>query len=194
MEALTENGWETWPSLPTKINSHCMVNINSTTVMVIGGIQGKNAAGKTFLLDISQDNKNWIEGPELHLSRKTHSCGKIKKSKDSDKFRIIVVGGVFESMKDDSTAMNSVEILNEDNKWQVGPNLSIGVRSSLLVEKPDGGVLLVGGITDHQEKIDTIFQLSHADDEAWTQLPQKLKRGRDCHVAFLIPDEITSCR
>ncbi len=39
-EMLTEEGWESnIPSLPVTIFGHCMVTVNSTTVMVIGGYQ-----------------------------------------------------------------------------------------------------------------------------------------------------------
>lgn len=41
-EALTPNGWKTLPpSLPVNIHMHCSVFVNSTTLMVIGGIQMK---------------------------------------------------------------------------------------------------------------------------------------------------------
>ena len=45
-EMLTEEGWESnIPSLPVTISGHCMVTVNSTTVMVIEGNQ--NYPGKT---------------------------------------------------------------------------------------------------------------------------------------------------
>jgi hypothetical protein len=49
-ELLTEGGWESKiPSLPFTINGHCMVTVNSTTVLVIGGQQNdKDLFGKTF--------------------------------------------------------------------------------------------------------------------------------------------------
>ena len=40
VEILTKNGWKTnVPVLPVKVDLHCMVQLNSTTVMLIGGIQ-----------------------------------------------------------------------------------------------------------------------------------------------------------
>ncbi len=48
-EMLTEEGWESnIPSLPVTISGHCMVTVNSTTVMVIGGVQNNQYSGKTF--------------------------------------------------------------------------------------------------------------------------------------------------
>jgi hypothetical protein len=49
VEILTEDGWQsTTPSLPVTIAGHCMVTINSTTVIVIGGWQNSDLSGKTF--------------------------------------------------------------------------------------------------------------------------------------------------
>ncbi len=50
-EMLTEEGWESnIPSLPVTIYGHCMVTVNSTTVMVIGGLQNApmQNSGKLF--------------------------------------------------------------------------------------------------------------------------------------------------
>jgi hypothetical protein len=46
-EMLTEKGWESnIPSLPVTIRTHCMVTVNSTTVMAIGGYQNSQISGK----------------------------------------------------------------------------------------------------------------------------------------------------
>jgi hypothetical protein len=48
-EMLTEEGWESnIPSLPVTIAGHCIVTVNSTTVMVIAGDQNGYYSGKTF--------------------------------------------------------------------------------------------------------------------------------------------------
>ncbi len=45
-EMLTEEGWESnIPSLQVTIVAHCMVTVNSTTVMVIGGYQNGQISG-----------------------------------------------------------------------------------------------------------------------------------------------------
>ncbi len=55
-EILTENGWEEFsPSLPVTIYLHCMVLLNSTTAMVVGGNQNSSVSANTFL--ISDDKK-----------------------------------------------------------------------------------------------------------------------------------------
>ena len=74
-ELLTEEGWErNIPSLPVIIQAHCMVTVNSTTVMVISGGQNQLYSGKTFYFTVGEES--WNEGPELNLYRNGHSCGK----------------------------------------------------------------------------------------------------------------------
>jgi hypothetical protein len=55
-EILTDNGWEVFsPSLPVTVYLHCMVLLNSTTAMMVGGIQNGAVSAKTYL--ISDDKK-----------------------------------------------------------------------------------------------------------------------------------------
>jgi hypothetical protein len=80
LEMLTEEGWESdIPSLPVTIRAHCMVTVNSTTVMVIGGWQNSQYSGKTFYFTFGEES--WTEGPELKNKRGFHSCGKIRRNK-----------------------------------------------------------------------------------------------------------------
>ncbi len=92
-EMLTEEGWESnIPSLPVTIAGHCMVTVNSTTVMVIGGRQNGLISGKTFYFTSGEES--WTEGPELKNKREGHSCGKIRRNKESQEMSIIVAGGL----------------------------------------------------------------------------------------------------
>jgi hypothetical protein len=55
-EVLTESGWQlTIPSLPVNVYHHCMVLLNSTAAMVIGGIQNSVISPKTYI--ISNDKR-----------------------------------------------------------------------------------------------------------------------------------------
>jgi hypothetical protein len=52
-EILTEEGWKSnIPSLTVKIYGHCMVTVNSTTVMVIGGLQKGDYSEKNIFLHL----------------------------------------------------------------------------------------------------------------------------------------------
>jgi hypothetical protein len=85
---LTEEGWESKvPSLPVTIYSHCMVTVNLTTVMVIGGQQNdQDLSGKTFYLTFGE--KSWTKGPALKYKREKHSCGRIRRNNKSQEMSI----------------------------------------------------------------------------------------------------------
>jgi hypothetical protein len=188
-EMLTEEGWESnIPSLPVTVNAHCMVTVNSTTVMVIGGVQNGQRSGKTFYFTFGKGS--WTGGPELKNKRTTHSCGRIRRNKESQKMSIIVAGG-----GDDSNYLSSVEILDEDShEWQTGPKLLFGIDESQMVEDQTGGVVLIGGLTSDDDNLDTLYQLPHGGQDAvWTKIDKKMKTERNSHSAFLIPDNIADC-
>ncbi len=188
-EMLTEEGWESIiPSLPVTIRNHCMVTVNSTTVMAIGGYQNNQYSGKTFFFTFGEES--WTEGPELKNNRVGHSCGKIRRNKESQEMSIIVAGGF-----DGSSYLSSVEILDEDsNEWQTGPELPFGISSSQMVEDQNGGVVLIGGGASDGDKLDALYNLPHGGQDAvWTEMEQKMKTGRSAHTAFLVPDNIVVC-
>ncbi len=187
-EMLTKEGWESnIPSLPVTVWAHCMVTVNSTTVMVIGGDQNGQDSGKTFYFTFGDES--WTEGPELKNRRWNHSCGKIRRNKDSQEMSIIVAGGF------DKSYLSSVEILDEgSSKWQTGPELPFGIDSSEMVEDQNGGVVLIGGYSPSVYNLDFLYQLPHGGQDAvWTKMQQKMKTGRYKHTAFLVPDNIVDC-
>jgi N-acetylneuraminic acid mutarotase len=189
-EILTAQGWQAKvPSLPATFGYHCMVEVNSTTVLLIGGIQNGARSRKTFYLR-TQD-QSWTAGPELKTARNIHSCGRIKKDNASQGTSIIVVGG----FADGFTYLTSVEILDEgSNAWRSGPELPIAVDFSQMVNDPNAGVVLVAGYSPNWGYLTTLWQLPHGGNDAvWKQMVQKLKIPRYRHTAFLVPDSITSC-
>ncbi len=165
-----------------------MVTVNSTTVMVIGGIQIKHEwSGKTFYFTFGAES--WTEGPKLKNKRVNPSCGKIRRNKESQVMSIIVAGGYYGSY------LSSVEILDEgSNEWQTGPKLPFGITYSQMVEDQNGGVVLIGGYSTSVGKLDTLYKLPHAGRNAvWTKMEQKMKTERYYHTAFLVPDNIVEC-
>jgi N-acetylneuraminic acid mutarotase len=188
-EMLTEEGWDrNLPALPVTVYGHCMVTVNSTTVMVIGGYQNGLISGKTFYFTFGEES--WTEGPELKNRRGYHSCGKIRRNKESQEMSIIVAGGW-----DGSSYLSSVEILDEgSNEWQTVPELPFGIGYSQMIEDQNGGVVLIGGESSSVGSLDTLFQLPHGgQDGVWTKMEQKMKTGRSAHTAFLVPDNIVDC-
>jgi hypothetical protein len=189
VEMLTEEGWESnIPSLPVTIYNHCLVTVSATTVMVIGGFQNVQISRKTFYFTFGEES--WTEGPELKNKRILHSCGKIRKNKESQEMSFIVAGGWFGASR-----LSSVEILDEDsNEWQTGPKLPFGFEHSQMVEDQNGGVVLIGGQSSSGVNLDTLYQLPHGGQDAvWTKMEQKMKTARNDHTAFMVPDNIVNC-
>ncbi len=189
-EMLTEEGWDSnIPPLPVTIYGHCMVAVNSTTVMAIGGWQNNQYSGKTFYFTFGEES--WTEGPELKNKRESQSCGKIRRNKESQEMSVIVAGGYYGG----SSYLSSVEILDEgSNEWQTGPDLPFGIDDSQMVEDQNGGVVLIGGWLTSVDALDTLYQLPHGGQDAvWTKMEQKMKTGRRRHTAFLVPDNSVDC-
>ncbi len=188
-EMLTDMGWERKiPPLPVSIYAHCMVAVNSSTVMVIGGVQSSQYSGKSYYFTFGQTS--WTKGPELKHKRYLHSCGRIKRDKDSQETSTIVAGGW-----DESSNLSSVEILDEGSiEWRSGPELPFGIDNSQMVEDQKGGVVLIGGYSPANPNLDTLYQLPHAGKDAlWTKVEQNFKTGRKGHTAFFVPDTISVC-
>ena len=75
---------------------------------------------------------------------------------------IIVVGGGT-SRWGGVIYLSSTEILNENmNGWMEGPKLPFGIKDAQIVEEPGGGVILVGGDSQENHALNTLFKLSHA--------------------------------
>jgi hypothetical protein len=100
------------------VSRHCMVLFNETKIIIIGGEQrnGTFATGNTFLFDLKNKEKGWKKGPELKISRLSHSCGKIRTTQDDDKFSIIVVGGFQVWFSDFSTLFPKGKTISEIRK------------------------------------------------------------------------------
>jgi hypothetical protein len=156
--------------------------------MAIGGIQNGQYSGKTFYFTFGEES--WTEGPELKNKRAGHSCGKIRRNKESQDCFIIVAGG-----NDGFSFLSSVEILDEgSNEWQTGTELPFGINYSQMVEDQNGGVILIGGRSNSVDNLDTLYQFSHGGQDAvWTKMEQKMKTGRLYHTAFLVPDNSVDC-
>jgi hypothetical protein len=191
VNVLMDHGWERIQSdLPEGLDHHCMVRMNSTSVISIGGYNGtgRSSMSNTFVLK-SWDHP-WASGPSLKYARNSHSCARIRKNiKSLPEFSIIVAGGV------DTNLLSSVEILDDGaSLWRAGPDLPVGIRGAAMVEDPLGGVILIGGESSANKFLDSLYRLSHAGDEAgWIRLSQKLSTGRHSHTAIMVPDSIVDC-
>jgi hypothetical protein len=102
------------PDLPLEVAAHCLVSLNDTTVILIGGKQQSGIFSKATWF-YHTDHKTWTDGPSLTIGRSYHSCALFKSPQHGHTDTVIVTGG--------SNAKNlaSTEMLNLDsNYWQLG--------------------------------------------------------------------------
>ena len=66
------------PALPNNLNRHCLVSINSSSLMAIGGRQNENSVAATLILH--DGSTSWISGPSLNTARYFHGCARIRLS------------------------------------------------------------------------------------------------------------------
>ncbi len=110
-EILTKDGGKKIePDMPFGIEDHCMVLINSTTAMIIGGraltVQSSN---HTYFYHF--DTNIWRRGPDLMFPRNKLFCGMVKKSKESDEVVINYIVYVKASWEASSWAHNTFHLL-----------------------------------------------------------------------------------
>jgi hypothetical protein len=192
---LNGDGWQPLPDMPVKLRSPCVVTIaikslNFVGFMIVGGQNDKLEAVKDTFLFLF-DKKTWVRQKALLIEARTSfSCGRISTNSSSKEMTTIAVGG----HTGDGKSLSTTEILDDSaNHWRPGPELPVGIESGAMVQDWKGGVILVGGFSEHAA-IDTLWRLSDVGpDAAWMRLKQKLKTPRFGHVAFYIPDSLTSC-
>jgi hypothetical protein len=158
-ESFNGEFWEeVLPNLSVSLHGQCVLLLNSTTVMVIGGAvqRGSEYSKATYLYNT--EHKEWRVGPALKTARAYHGCGRIRKSSESHEFTAIVVGGTNIGAW---SALKSVEIL-DGNRWVPGPDLPYATAGTTLIEDPTGGVINVGGWTESAHHVDEMFRLPHA--------------------------------
>ena len=183
---------EMFANYPEVIHGHCLVKVDSTLLMSIGGVNTgyyPDSTANTYFFNIL-DNK-WTPGPQLRIPRVHHSCGIMnwKNLETGIPEKVVVVAG---GADQSSSRLNSVELLFLDDVlsgWTTGPNLPKTAEASTMVEFQDG-VILIGGLGEVDGN--HMYQLS-SPTGTWTEMNQTLKQKRYWHVSFLVPDEMVSC-
>lgn len=189
-DLLTADGkWRnTHIDLPIAVAYHCMVLINKSIPMVIGGQpEPFKSTRKTFILSVTENI--WKKGPELLSPRRFHFCSSININNCSAAETIIVAGGKNDSYE---MALSTVEILEHGwTGWRLGPELPHPLYGATMVRHPNGGVVIIGG-NSLKRYSDVLYYLPNAGPgEKWQKLQQTLTHARDFHVSVLVPDDIT---
>jgi len=116
-EVLTDAGWEiTGPYLPSDFYLSCMISINRTSILVIGGQSDLDVLTNSTYIFNSVNNR-WVVGPSLNSKRRYFGCGKIRQDEESDNKLFLVAGGSTE----DPSAAYTVELLGDvTDSWYNG--------------------------------------------------------------------------
>jgi hypothetical protein len=95
------NGTRPGPDLPLELQRHCLVAINATSVLLIGGYTIAGQFSKeTYFYSI--EDQVWTAGPPLMTGRYFHSCALFN---HDNQMTVIVTGGI------DSTVLRTSELL-----------------------------------------------------------------------------------
>ena len=104
---------EKGPDLPFAVSCHCMVQVDSETIYLIGGFQNGEKSNKTWIIN-PKKNFQIREGPTMLETRIGHACTTMKVN---NKVFIIVVGNA------DNRQCRTIEILDTtlpSNNWKFG--------------------------------------------------------------------------
>ena len=110
------------PELPFKIDGHCMVQVCSNTIYIIGGIQDGKKSTHTWIVDPT-NNFNIKSGPPLNRARLGHSCNKMKLN---GKYFLVVAGGLQEKEMNTNCSVELLDTTSPDKGWILGTYL-VGV-------------------------------------------------------------------
>ena len=110
-------GAEKGPTLPFVISFHCLIKVNASQILIVGGKQNGTTSKNTWKITLSGEKISMVEkGPTLNVERRLMACGKMRDLQGN--WRLVVAGG-----KDAyGVSLNSTEILNSpfDAVWKNG--------------------------------------------------------------------------
>jgi hypothetical protein len=205
------------PDLPFEVSAHCLVLLNDTTALLIGG-QYPNTTSSKATSYFNFEDKIWTVGPSLMTGRYIHSCALFKSPQYGNTDTVIVTGGHNEL----DNASTSTEILNfysNNPSWTsgiiicnyyiqitvsnsivtyilwycvfAGSNVPEATKKSKMVPTPDGtGVVLIGGTFTRQD----LYELKCSSSSCnWSLMEQRLSVERFYHNAFYVPDGFAVC-
>ena len=111
----------TGPSMPLAMRFHCAVKLNTTTVLIIGGMvewNGSSRKRSTYFYNV--DAKSFTPGPLLMEGRSEHACSIL----DTGAERLVVVtGGRVDGNEESSwNLLDSTEVmdLKQPTIWKTG--------------------------------------------------------------------------
>ena len=147
------------PDLPEKMAYHCILSVNHTHVMLVGGIYFSETinntidSNRTYMIDITNEY-GWVPLEDMKSKRHGSGCHMV----ETEEFgkEIVVAGG---------SGLKSTEIFSLTNEtWREGPPLPNYVTYTSYVD-PAEEFLLVGGLGKESVQYDEMFKLDTSTEE-----------------------------
>ena len=116
------------PDMPMPLDNHCLVKINATTAMLIGGyvFKTRSHVNNTYFYDIP--TRTWSEGPGINVVRTHAACGIVRDSEDGT-LMVVVAGG--RNFFGNAPEIASTELwIQGANEWLIGEDLPGELRSA----------------------------------------------------------------
>ncbi len=210
------------PYLSTKVKHHCMIQINSSMVILIGG-NTRNSLRDSGTAFFRVGGDTWhnawiaqnITGPRLSYGRSQHVCGIMidptysppdganSTNSEGEGQLIVVAGGEGDIRGNGTTEFLKLGIIDA---WILGPEVPLKISGAAGIVTPDKDkFLMIGGHTSKSEvgkweteDLATIFILefiwidSNSGAWEWSKLEQELKAASSGHSAFLLPADFDS--
>ncbi len=82
--------------LPYPVCSHCMIKLNDSSAILIGGTMG-GVHDTTLIYSYTEDS--WFPGPKLNYPRSGHACGIIRDSTLVSNKMLVVAGSKYTYVK-----------------------------------------------------------------------------------------------
>jgi len=159
VESFDGTDWEQekLSELPNGVWEHCLVKINSTTLLLVGGSEttgGLNAPVSATHFDDLNENQ-WIPGPALNVARAGAGCGILNwmNPQTNQIEKIVVAAGGYKSS---TTELLYVDRIG-DYSWNMGPSFPTANGFPSMVEFQNS-VILIGGGYPHGSK--DLYQLT----------------------------------
>ena len=175
------------PDLPTPMDHHCSIRVNTTHIFVSGGLNGVDDLRTAYLLNWL--TRKWTPLPDMTYPRYGHSCGFA-----SDPDRVVAVGGVTGA----ASTMATSEILDLATlEWTAGPGVPAKDYLTYSQSVPHlGSFLLVDGWGDEynndREYLEAIYEYNRPTD-GWRRRQERPVKRRAEHIAFKVPDDVLNC-
>jgi hypothetical protein len=194
IEYLTPTGWvQSTAKLPVPSHYGCMVTINSSTAMIIEGLDFSTISYSRRTYFFNHQTSALTNGPPLLRGRYSFGCGSMK-DPITGRLKIVVAGGT------SNVQLTSTEILDTGTGiWKYGPNLPMPLKNPRIVTRAQGGVYLLGGIswqvasTVWPKSIYYLSAATAASPATWNLLPQTMKNSRASFSALYVQDSIVNC-